>query len=109
MVKVPWFERLPVSVREPPVPAFTLMVPVLVRVPLVTVRLDWEVQLLVSMRRVPALVKPEAAVRVVWKEQLPWTQTVWPLATLPLMLVVLWKVKEAAPVAAAPRLRVERR
>ena len=65
----------------------------LVRAPVVTVRLEPWVVLMDSRRIVPALVRPEAAVKVVLPPALdPWTQRVWvpllpPTATCPTVLL----------------------
>src|SRR5204863_295604 len=110
MSTVPWLSRLPLKVRAPPVPVLTVREPVLMRVPEETVRVALVLVLQpppVRMRA-PALVKPEAAVRValLMLQSTPWMKRVWAAAILPArVLLSPWKMRLAEPVEPLPMVR----
>jgi hypothetical protein len=107
---VPRLSSCALKVRWPPLPGLTLIVPVLTRVPVRTIRLTEKAWSRLSSRREPALVKPTAAVTVVLPAELSArSQTLCPAATLPDRFEVPARMKLAAPAELGPRLSVELR
>lgn len=95
----PWLSKLPRINRPPPLPSFTSISPVLIRVPLGNTRLEATAASLLSRRRVPALASPPVQVSTASVLVVPLTQTVWPAATLPLRVQRPRSLKLAVPVA----------
>src|SRR5690242_17024925 len=88
MLTVPWLSRLPAKLRKPPDPGFTVIDPMFVNAPALTVRLLVSPEQESESRTIaPEFVNPLAAVRLA-KLVHPWPrmETVWAAATSPLQV-----------------------